>query len=114
MVICSCFNFRHIEALAETVHKLYKQKRGPKDPPLTVAGGNDKHWRAIDMGNILLHIMTEKARQKYDLEQLWSVGVEFDQLSEQQQTAVEYDWLAELPPPRSPPAAPPAKRRLPR
>lgn len=120
MVICSCFNSRHMEALVETIQKLYKQKRGPEDPPVTLAGANDKQWRAMDMSNIVLHIMTEQARDKYDLEQLWSVGPDFDQLTvqqqqqQQQQAAVEYDnddWLTALPPPRSTPSKVSSKGR---
>ncbi|MCL2191331.1 MAG: ribosome silencing factor [Treponema sp.] len=31
-------------------------------------------WRIIDLGSIVIHLMTEKARAFYDLERLYSVG----------------------------------------
>ena len=32
---------------------------------------SDDEWRLIDLGSIILHLMTEQAREFYDLERLW-------------------------------------------
>jgi ribosome-associated protein len=33
---------------------------------------NDEEWSLVDLGNIVVHIMTERARKFYELERLWS------------------------------------------
>lgn len=32
---------------------------------------NDDEWRLIDLGSIIIHLMTSAAREFYDLERLW-------------------------------------------
>ncbi|MBC6714114.1 ribosome silencing factor [Treponema sp. Marseille-Q3903] len=43
--------------------------------------GND--WNLIDLGPIVIHLMSETAREFYDLEKLWHAGrvIEFNQRS---------------------------------
>jgi ribosome-associated protein len=33
---------------------------------------NDEEWSLVDLGNIVVHLMTERARNFYELERLWS------------------------------------------
>ncbi|XP_053602984.1 uncharacterized protein LOC128670964 [Plodia interpunctella] len=70
---------RHIQALAEFVKKVYKKKRYQSDLIPRIEGKDSDEWVALDLGNIALHIFSDKARQVYDLETLWSVGPEFDE-----------------------------------
>lgn len=37
-----------------------------------------QNWKLIDLGNIVLHLFLEDAREFYDIESLWTVGEEFD------------------------------------
>lgn len=69
---------RHMKAIAEFVRKMYKLKRVKSDLIPRLEGKNSDDWVALDMGNIALHIFSAEAREKYDIEQLWSVGAEFD------------------------------------
>jgi ribosome-associated protein len=39
---------------------------------------SDSEWRLIDMGTIVVHLMTEKARSFYELERLWSEAKRVD------------------------------------
>jgi ribosome-associated protein len=43
------------------------------EPPLGVESSNDPEWALIDLGNVIVHIMTEKARAYYSIEKLWAV-----------------------------------------
>lgn len=69
---------RHMKAIAEFVRKMYKAKRSEKDLVPKLEGKGSTEWVALDLGNIALHIFTWETREKYDIEQLWSVGQEYD------------------------------------
>ncbi|CAH1113848.1 unnamed protein product [Psylliodes chrysocephalus] len=69
---------KHMQAVAQFVRRMYKQKRDSKDDIPKLEGENSKDWMALDLGNIALHIFSEEARALYDLETLWSVGAQYD------------------------------------
>lgn len=69
---------RHMRGIAEFIRKVYKIKRKPEEIIPKIEGENSPDWMAIDLGNIVLHIFSAKAREQYDLESLWSVGKEYD------------------------------------
>lgn len=71
-------SLRHRKAMASFVRKMFKLKRWPGEPIPKVEGESSKDWIALDLGNIALHIFSANARQHYDVEQLWTVGAEFD------------------------------------
>jgi ribosome-associated protein len=62
-------------AQAQGAHKHIKDFCGEKDLEIfrrqkTVP--NDEEWSLVDLGNIVVHLMTERARNFYELERLWS------------------------------------------
>lgn len=67
-----------MKGIVEFVRRVYKQKRHKYDQIPVAEGAASKDWMAIDLGNIALHVFSEKARKVYDLESLWAVGPEFD------------------------------------
>lgn len=71
-------SFRHMRGMAEFVRKVYKMKRNPTDTITKIEGENSNDWMALDLGNIALHIFSERAREQYDLESLWAVGAKYD------------------------------------
>ncbi|XP_068621466.1 uncharacterized protein [Battus philenor] len=79
---------RHIKALAEFVRKVYKKKCYKSDKIPRIEGKDSDEWMALDLGNIALHIFSDKVRGVYDLETLWSVGPEYDETMTQKSDVV--------------------------
>ena len=69
MVIADGTSKRHVRAMADSVGAESK-KAGYM--PLGREGGNDSDWTLIDLGAVVVHMMTPAAREFYDLEGLWS------------------------------------------
>ncbi|XP_015191451.1 PREDICTED: uncharacterized protein LOC107074483 [Polistes dominula] len=72
---------KHMTALAEYVRKIFKLKRHKTDIIPKIEGANSNEWIALDLGNIALHIFSSEARERFDLELLWSVGSQYDELT---------------------------------
>ena len=70
MVIVTATSERHANALASYVLEKAKEK-GLTPPGLEGEKGSD--WVLLDLGDVILHSMTAKAREFYQLEKLWSV-----------------------------------------
>ena len=64
--------------MAEFVRRMYKIKRRKGDILPKIEGEKSRDWMAMDLGNIALHIFSPIARESYDLESLWAIGVEYD------------------------------------
>lgn len=88
MCVATVRSPRHMKAIAIFVRQMYKVKRNETDSYPTVEGKGSDDWIALDLGNIALHIFSREARKKYDIEQLWSVGSEFDAESNKPDDAV--------------------------
>lgn len=80
LVIGTGFSFRHLKSVMEYVKKLHKGKKWKKDSHAVIEGLDAEDWLVIDMGNIVLHLFHPDARIQWDLETLWTVGPEFDDL----------------------------------
>jgi ribosome-associated protein len=69
MVIAEGTSKRHVRALADSLGADAKQAGFM---PLGREGGTDSDWTLIDLGAVVVHMMTPAAREFYDLEGLWS------------------------------------------
>jgi len=80
MLVGTARSTRHLRTVSSLVVSVYKQKRLPSDPVPNREGESDTNtgWTAMDMGNIVLHLLVQEQREYYDLEMLWTVGPEFD------------------------------------
>ncbi|CAG7678295.1 unnamed protein product [Allacma fusca] len=82
MTIVSVRSSKHMFALATFVRKRFKSKKLKDTDILPRIEGNkdSKDWIAIDLGNIILHIFNPDFREAVDLETLWTVGPQYDDL----------------------------------
>ncbi|KAG8179102.1 hypothetical protein JTE90_005458 [Oedothorax gibbosus] len=78
LVLATARSPRHSDAVAEHLIKLHKMKKHRKDPFVQFEGEKKSNWKALDMGNIVLHIFLEETRTYYDIESLWLFDSEFD------------------------------------
>ena len=69
MIVCSGNSKRHVKSIAQSV-SIECRSAGIK---LIGMEGNDVgEWSLVDLGNIIVHIMTDETRDRYQLEELWS------------------------------------------
>lgn len=70
MVIATATSSRHAKSLCDYVVEKVKQSG---EQPLGLEGDPGSDWVLLDLGDVVLHVMTGQAREFYQLEKLWSV-----------------------------------------
>jgi len=70
MVVVTATSERHAKSLADYVLIAVKENGLI---PLGVEGQQGSDWVLVDLGDVILHVMTAQAREFYQLEKLWSV-----------------------------------------
>ena len=71
MIIATGKSTRQVKALATSVAM---QAKAADHPPLGVEGEDVGEWALVDLGDVIVHIMTPQMRTTYSLEKLWSVS----------------------------------------
>lgn len=69
LVICTARNERQSDAITEAVQM--KMKHDHRLLPVNVGFTGELDWRVLDYLDCVVHIFTEEARERYDLEDLW-------------------------------------------
>ncbi|OOR89655.1 ribosome silencing factor [Moraxella caviae] len=69
IIIANATSKRHVKALADKLGAAAKEQGLM---PLGREGDKDSDWTLVDLGAVVVHIMTPQAREFYDLEGLWS------------------------------------------
>lgn len=70
-VITSAGSNRQLHALANAIIAAAHQN---KDDNYRIEGNRDSNWLLIDLGDVIVNIFTQEARDFYNLEQLWAKG----------------------------------------
>lgn len=73
MIIATGTSVRHVRSLADSVRLKCKDSG---HAPLGVEGDGQSDWVLVDLGDIIVHVMTDEKREFYALEKLWSVKPE--------------------------------------
>ena len=68
MMIATGNSNRHIQALSEKVLSNLKEN---KIDLLGIEGQGEEGWILIDVGDVVLNLMSDRKRNFYDLESLW-------------------------------------------
>ncbi|MCM2130839.1 ribosome silencing factor [Larsenimonas rhizosphaerae] len=69
MIVVSGTSSRHINALANAV---VVDVKANGLQPIGVEGKQGSEWVLVDLGDVVVHVMTPDTRALYDLERLWS------------------------------------------
>jgi ribosome-associated protein len=70
MMVVTAASERHARSLSDYVIEKIKEF-GLK--PLGREGEQNSDWVLLDLGDLIIHIMTAQARERYQLEKLWSI-----------------------------------------
>ncbi len=73
MIIATGTSIRHVRSLADSVRSRCKEAG---QAPLGVEGDGQSDWVLVDLGDIIVHVMTDEKREFYALEKLWTVTSE--------------------------------------
>ena len=82
MIIATGTSTTHVKAMGQHVALAFKEAG---QQPLGVEAGPQPDWVLVDLGDTIVHVMTEGARAHYALEKLWDV----DAMKEVQAAATE-------------------------
>ncbi|WP_309691158.1 ribosome silencing factor [Armatimonas sp.] len=69
-LIVTATSLPHLRALAENVLERAKDEPGMAKP--NVQGEASVEWVLMDFGDVVIHLMSEEARERYKLEQFWT------------------------------------------
>lgn len=71
IIVASGTSSRHVKSIADSVIERAKEA-GVR--PLGVEGDAQSDWVLVDLGDVVVHVMTPATRQYYDIERLWSIN----------------------------------------
>ena len=69
MVVCSGNSNRHVKSIGQSVAM---ECRSEGLEPLGIEGNDVGEWALVDLSSIIVHVMTDEIRDRYQLEELWN------------------------------------------
>ena len=79
LITGTCMSEKHLNSSFFTINRKYKRCKNTNEKFLRKSLGKENKWCAIDTGKIVIHIFLPEYRDFYNLESLWSCGVENDE-----------------------------------
>jgi ribosome-associated protein len=70
MVVATGTSTTHVRSTGDALSQAFKEAG---EPPLGVESGPNPDWVLVDLGQAVVHVMTESARAHYQLEKLWEM-----------------------------------------
>ncbi len=70
MIIATGTSARHVGSIANEV---VMKAKSVGHQPLGIEGQSQSNWVLVDLTDVIVHVMTQKARDFYELEKLWSI-----------------------------------------
>jgi ribosome-associated protein len=67
-VLCHGTSDTHVRGMADHLLEEFRKKNLPAEG---IEGYREADWVLIDLGEVIVHIFSEAAREFYDLERLW-------------------------------------------
>lgn len=77
MLVCSGTSKRHVMSIASKVEEELKKA---SLEPIGSEGHQGGDWVVVDFSDVVVHILTEEARELYDLEKLWRFDMKPEQI----------------------------------
>lgn len=78
MMVVTATSERHAHALSDYVVEKVKEFN---IRPLGCEGQHGTDWVLLDLGDLIIHIMTAPARERYQLEKLWSLSTRSQEMA---------------------------------
>ena len=75
-VIASASNATHVKSLVDDLEFELKSKYGRS--PKQIEGYDSRNWIILDYQDVVVHVFYEETRNYYNLEKLWSDGIQID------------------------------------
>lgn len=82
-VLATTHSSRQTKAIADSLNELAKKATGSKG---RVEGTPRSSWLLIDLGNVVVHVLTEEAREFYGLDALWADADRYELSPESDET----------------------------
>ena len=88
MIIGSAKSPRHVTTVCQ---HLMREAKSLKPSRSNAHGVEDSNWGLVDLGDVIVHIMTDEARDFYQIEKLWDHAEDED--SQQQLASKVEGWI---------------------
>ncbi len=77
-VLCTGNSVPHLSAIADSIARAVRAEMSVR--PRVIDGTPASQWTVIDFGSVIVHILSPKMREQYQLESLWGDAPKVDAL----------------------------------